>query len=71
MGDVFSFDERQYFTSEAHDSVEVCVVHDSGDLEEPVELTVCTAQRNAISKLHIVWKAKSYRFVLLPIIRFL
>ena len=46
---MFSIERQRYFTSEADASVEVCVVHDSGELEEPVELTLCTSNGNAIS----------------------
>lgn len=53
VGDVFSIERRQYFTSEADDSVEVCVLHDSGELREPVKLTVCTTPGTAISNIRI------------------
>lgn len=53
VGDAFSIEKRQYFTSEAEDSVEVCVLHDSGELSEPVKLTVCTTPGTAISNIRI------------------
>ena len=71
MGDVFSFEWRQYFTSEAHDSVEVCVVHDSGDLEESVELTVCTTQGNALSNVENISEMSRLLVVVFPSTRFL
>ena len=49
VGGVFSLEHKRYLTTESDDSVEVCVVHDSGDLEEDIALTVCTSRGNAIS----------------------
>lgn len=48
-GEVFSIERRQYITSEGEGSVEVCVVQDSGELQDPVALTLCTSRGDAIS----------------------